>query len=119
MLSALAQRYAADPGRTGSFPEATHQGAQGIEGEGPYVLLWFQLNSDGLIVGASHQTNGCPSIIACASLACRLLTGRSLEQALLLTPQDIALILGGLPEGKGDCPERVVKAIRSAFGENQ
>ena len=86
-----------------------------MPGDGPFVILWFDVHGS-VIAKAAWSTNGCPTSMACASMAAEILTGRTIEQALLLTATDIALLLRGLPEGKGDCADRTVSAIRAAFG---
>jgi nitrogen fixation NifU-like protein len=86
----------------------------GTPGEGPYLLLWFEV-SEGVIVRASYQTYGCPSAIASGSIAAQVLVGRRIEQAALLTAEDILLLLGGLPAGKEHCAKLVVTALANAF----
>jgi NifU-like protein involved in Fe-S cluster formation len=78
------------------------------------MLLWFEV-SEGVIVRASYLTYGCPSAIASGSVAVQVLIGRRLEQAALLTAQDILLLLGGLPAGKEHCPKLVIDALKEAF----
>lgn len=116
MFSPTAQEYIANPGKTGPLDAATHHGRLGNPGDGPYVLIWLVVDASGVITDVSQQTNGCPTIIACASLAARLLKGRTLEQARRLEPEDLVMILGSLPEGKGDCPRMVVNALAAALG---
>ena len=118
MFSAAVLDHTLNPRNAGPLEDASHYGQSGDPGGGPYVQLWFIVDEDRIVQGA-YQTYGCPAAIACASLAAEVLRGRSVEQALLLTSQDIALILGGLPEGKGHCPAMVVEAIARAFGEKK
>lgn len=114
MFSATVNDHVANPRNCGEMQDSTHYGQCGIPGEGPYVQIWLRIES-GLILRASQKTNGCPSQIASASITAQLLTGRTVERALLLEPHDIELILGGLPEGKGHCPQMVVDALQQAL----
>jgi NifU-like protein involved in Fe-S cluster formation len=69
-----------------------------------------------VIVRAAFRTFGCPSATACGSMICTILTGRSVEKAMLLTAEDLLRILGGLPEGKEYCAGLAVSALRAALG---
>lgn len=115
MFGPIAADHIARPRNAGSLEDATHFGQCGIPGEGPYVQVWLKVE-DGRIIRASQQTNGCPAQIASASVTSQLLVGRTLEQARLIEPKDILLILGGLPDGKDHCPEMAVSALRKALG---
>ncbi len=114
MYSDLAQEHIANPRNPGPLPGATHQGTAGEPGEGPYMTLWF-LVQDGVIRRAAFQTYGCAAATAAGSITTVLLTGRTIEQALLLTARDIDLVLGGLPEGQAHCPRLAAEAIKRAF----
>jgi nitrogen fixation NifU-like protein len=110
-----------DPQRNhGELGGATHVGRYGTRGEGPYIILYF-LVQEGRITKASWQSNCCPSSIACAAMTAQLAIGRSVQEALRLEPDDLVVILGGLPPGKGDSAVWAVSALRDALeikGEN-
>jgi hypothetical protein len=53
--------------------------------------------------------------MACAQIAARLVTGRTTEQAELLTASDLEKVLGGLPPGKGRNAEMVIEALQRAL----
>ena len=46
-----------------------------------------------------------------------ILKNRTVQQALSVTTKDIDLLLGGLPEGKGHCPDLAVQALHDALKE--
>jgi nitrogen fixation NifU-like protein len=48
-----------------------------------------------------------------------IVKGRSVEEALRLEPEDLILILGGLPEGKEECARMAVHALRDALGDRR
>lgn len=73
------------------------------------------LAEDGQLLDARYQTYGCPTARACGALACKLLTGRSVEQAALIAASDLVVILGGVPEGKEHCPKMTYEAIQTAL----
>ncbi len=114
MYSDLAQEHIANPRNPGPLETATHTGVAGTPGEGPYMTLWFEVRA-GVIKRAAFQTYGCASAVAAGSITTVLLTGRTIEQALRLTAEDIDRVLGGLPEGKEHCPRLAEEAVRTAF----
>lgn len=115
MLSQIAQEHVAIPRNAGRLESANAKGQAGIPGDGPYMVLWLQIEK-GVIKRASYECNGCPSTIACASMTAQIITGRTLEQARSLTPQDLVLLLDGLPEGKGHCAEMALTALQNSLG---
>jgi NifU-like protein involved in Fe-S cluster formation len=98
----------------GELPGATNVGTSGEPGEGPYVRLWLKVEAE-TIKAASYRTPGCPSSIAAASMTVRLITGRTVEQAMRLEAKDLLLILGGLPEGRGHIATMCIEALRDGL----
>ena len=103
-----APRHAAGP------LEGARYGVDGPPGEGPYAEVWLLVENN-RIAGASFRTYGCPAALACADLACELAESRTVEQAMRIESADLIAILGGLPEGKAECAERAVVAMRAAL----
>lgn len=58
---------------------------------------------DEVITNAMFQTFGCVAAIACTSVATRLMIGKSVEEVLNITAEDILSELGDLPENKMHC----------------
>ena len=102
----------------GPLDTATHQGVAGVPGDGPYMRLWLEIH-EGRIVRAAYQTYGCVAAIASGSITAALLTGLTVDRALLLTAPDILLVLGGLPEGKEHCPQLAVAAMHNALDKER
>ncbi len=117
MFSAAVLDHTLNPRNAGPLSSATHFGQYGERGGGPYVELWLQISGGDTpkILSATYATYGCPSAVACASLTCELLKGRTLEQANLLEASDLMLVLGGLPEGREFCASMAVHALRRAL----
>jgi len=104
----------ADPQYNGPLEEYTHCGAAGVPGDGPFMQMWLLVEST-VITRAAYRSNGCPSSMAAGSMAARVITGLTVEKALLLTAEDLLIILGGLPEGKEECAHRATAAVQDAL----
>lgn len=114
MFTPIVQDHFYNPRNVGPLPEATHQGTAGMPGDGPYMLLWFQVDGD-RILRAAYRTYPCPAATACGSMTAALATGRSVAQILQLTAEDLTRALGGLPEGKEHCPALAIQALARAL----
>ena len=68
-----------------------------------------------MIRQAAFKTPGCPSSTATAGVLCAVITGRPVEKALELTTEDLAAVVGDLPEGKGHYVDRAIDAMRSSL----
>jgi nitrogen fixation NifU-like protein len=111
--AAVLQRFH-EPKRSGELNGATHVGVAGVPGDGPYLRLFLQV-LDNRVTQASFETYGCPAAVACGDLIAELAVGRDVSRLSTITPNDIMLILGGLPEGKEHCAEMAVTALKCAL----
>ena len=100
----------------GKLAGATVVGTSGTPGNGPYSRLFLQL-ADARIEAASFQTYGCGHAIACCSKLCELITGRSTEEALAVTAEQLAAALGGLPRSKRHCAPLAIAALQDALSQ--
>ena len=66
------------------------------------------------ITEIAFQSTGCGATLSSASMATELADGRTLEQALRLTAQDISDGLDGLPEHNFHCAELALRALQDA-----
>jgi nitrogen fixation protein NifU and related proteins len=114
MYSATVKNRVLNAPNAGPMDAATHRGVAGTPGEGPYVILWFRVEN-GRIQEGAFNCNGCPTTIACASVAAELCVGRTNAEALALTDASVVSELGGLPEGKEHCAGQALQAVHDAF----
>jgi len=118
MAGTAVAEFAKDRARVGPLEGATHIGTIGEPGEGAYVRIWLTV-WDGKIAEASYMTHPCPSCALAGAMVITLITGRTAEQAVLVTGEDVERVLGGLPPGRGHFAQMAVSALRRALEETK
>ena len=108
-----------NPQNLGEMPDADGVGTVGSADCGDMLRMWvkFKQGDDGrkVIDRATFQSFGCQTAIAVASVATELLVGKTAEEALKLSPEDLAAPLGALPPMKIQCAQLVEGALKQAL----
>jgi nitrogen fixation NifU-like protein len=78
-------------------------------------LLLFLKIEDNIIADVKFLIKGCGAAIATSSMATEMAKGKSLEEALALTDEQVADALGGLTEEKVHCSSLAVGALHAGI----
>ena len=93
--------------------DATVLGKGGDPGCGDYIELYLKIEND-KILKATAMVAGCPYAIATTSVFTEMITDKSLDDAMLITGDQVADKLEGLPEEKIHCSLMGPEALRNA-----
>jgi nitrogen fixation NifU-like protein len=85
---------------------------------GDNLKMFIQVQ-EGMITNISFLVFGCGAAIACGSMTTTLAEGKSIEDALKITEQEVIDALDGLPEHKRHCSNLGVSALRAAIEDYQ
>lgn len=102
------------PRNVGSMPDADAIGSCGDPGCGDSLTLYIKVK-DNVITDISFLVFGCVAAIASSSMTTELAKGKTLEEALRITDNDIADALDGLPENKMHCSVLGATALKNAI----
>lgn len=103
-----------NPRNVGEIADADGIGEVGNAKCGDIMKMYLKI-ADGRIEDVKFETFGCGSAIASSSIATEMIRGKTLEQALSLTNQQVVEALGGLPAHKIHCSVLAEEAVKSAI----
>lgn len=103
-----------NPRNMGELKDANGIGEVGAAACGDIMKISLRIK-DGKIEDARFKTFGCGSAIASSSMTTELIKGRTIDEAMKLSNQEVIDALGGLPPVKIHCSVLAEEALKSAL----
>ena len=85
---------------------------------GDFIRVTIKVN-DGRISDFKFLTMGCPGAISTSSIATELAIGKTLDEALKLTDNDVIEAAGGIPARKAHCSLLAIRGLHQAILDYQ
>jgi NifU-like protein involved in Fe-S cluster formation len=107
-----------NPRNLGEMTGADAVGTAGSGDCGDMLRMWIKFreeNGKRVIDKASFQSFGCQTAIAVASMATEMIKGKTPQEALSMSGDDLSAPLGPLPPMKIHCAQLVEGALKNAL----
>jgi nitrogen fixation protein NifU and related proteins len=104
----------ANPRNVGEIADADGIGKVGNPQCGDVMWLYIKVK-DNIITDIKFKTFGCGAAIATSSMITELARGKTIEEAKVISRQDVANALEGLPPQKMHCSNLASDALREAI----
>ena len=103
-----------NPRNVGELPNADGIGKIGDSKNEITIFMYIKVR-DNIIVDIKFKTFGCAASIATSSITTELAKGKTIDQAINLSRDDIIQTLDGLPNNKMHCSDVALRALNEAI----
>ena len=103
-----------NPRNVGEIEDADGIGEEGNPVCGDMMTFYIKVKDDRL-EDVKFKTFGCGAAIAVSSMVSEMAKGKTLKEALKITPRSVADELGGLPKNKFHCSNLGAQALNKAI----
>ena len=106
--------YFSNPRNVGEIEDADGIGEVGNPTCGDMMNIYIKVE-DGILTDVKFKTFGCGAAIATSSMITEMAVGKTIEEALEITRNDVAEELGGLPQVKMHCSNLASDGLHAAI----
>ena len=114
MYSEKVMDHFSNPRNVGEIEDADGVGTEGNPTCGDLMTIYIKVE-DEIITDIKFKTFGCAAAIATSSMITEMALGKTIEEALKITRNDVANELEGLPPVKMHCSNLAADALRAAI----
>ena len=114
MYSEKVMDHFMNPRNVGEIKDADGIGEEGNPVCGDMMTFYIKVK-DNRLEDVKFQTFGCGAAVAVSSIVSEMAKGKTLEEALTITPSLVAQELEGLPKNKYHCSNLGAQALRKAI----
>jgi nitrogen fixation NifU-like protein len=105
-----------NPRNVGEIENADGVGTEGNPTCGDLMTIYIKVK-DNIITDVKFKTFGCGAAIATSSMITEMAVGKTIEEALKISRNDVADELEGLPPVKMHCSNLAADALRAAIAD--
>jgi FeS cluster assembly scaffold protein NifU, Clostridium type len=114
MYSEKVMDHFSNPRNVGEIEDADGVGTEGNPTCGDLMTIYIKVE-DEIITDIKFKTFGCAAAIATSSMITEMAMGKTIEEALKISRNDVADELEGLPPVKMHCSNLAADALRAAI----
>jgi nitrogen fixation protein NifU and related proteins len=114
MYSPKVMQNFSNPQNVGEIPDADGVGTVGNPVCGDLMTIYIKIKDD-KIADIKFKTFGCGAAIATSSMVTQMAKGKTIDEALKITREDVAKELDGLPPQKMHCSNLAAEALEAAI----
>jgi len=116
MYSEKVMDHFTNPRNVGEIEDASGVGTEGNPTCGDLMTIYIKVENN-VITDIKFKTFGCGAAIATSSMITEMAMGKTIEDALKITRNDVAEELEGLPPVKMHCSNLAADALKAAIDD--